>query len=262
VSVERLRHFDLLLSAPFPAGTNPQIAQLAKETILRIKEALDNDLNTAEAQAAIFDMLSSVNTAIDAGRVFQDDISLLRDALRRFDEIFGVLTDDDIPKMKAVLDWARAEGRENEISDALIEITASEQITDEQVRRKLNEMVAARKARDFKTSDVLRAELTNLGIVVESTKDGVRWWRKAYKSSIRPLSPVAIKLNQWEVHAPDHATWGVVSCDSCKDRFALGPNRIYGSRTTEEECVKQLEDILKTDHQHGRPHANSYELEG
>jgi len=262
VSVERLRHFDFLLSTPFPAGANPQMARLAEETTLRMKEALDNDLNTAEAQAAIFGMLSNVNTAIGAGLVFQDDIRPLRGALRRFDEIFGVLTDDDAPKMKAVLDWARAEGRENEVSAALIEIVAPERVTDKQASQKAAEMEAARKARDFKTSDRLRAELTNLGVVVETTKDGVRWWRKEYKTSIHPLSPVAIKLNQWEVHAPDHATWGVVSCDSCKDRFALGPNRIYGSRTAEQDCVKQLEDLLKTDHQLGRPHTNSYELEG
>jgi len=261
-SVERLRHFDFRLSVPFPAGTNPQMAQLAKETTERMKKALDDDLNTAEAQAAIFDMLWSVNTAIEAGRVFQDDIKPLRDVLRRFDEIFGVLTDDDMPKMKAILDWARTEGRENEIDPALIEIAASVQLTEEQVSQKLAEMEAARKARNFKASDALRAELTNAGIIVESTKDGVRWRRKAYKTSIRPLCPVAIKLNQWEVHAPDHDTWGVVSCDTCKDKFALGPNRIYGSRSTAAACVRELEDRLKTDHEDGQPHANSYELEG
>ena len=37
---------------------------------------------------------------------------------------------------------------------------------------------AARKARNFKASDILRAELTNAGIIVENTKDGVRWRRK------------------------------------------------------------------------------------
>ena len=121
-------------------------------------------------------------------------------------------------------------------------------------------MEAARKARNFKTSDALRAELTNASIIVENTKDGVRWKRKSYNTSIRPLCPVAIRLNQWEVHAPDHDTWGVVSCDSCKDKFALGPNRIHGSHTTPEDAVKELEDLLKADHQHGRPHSNSYEL--
>jgi cysteinyl-tRNA synthetase len=39
-------------------------------------------------------------------------------------------------------------------------------------------MEAARKSRNFKLSDALRAELTAAGIIVENTKDGVRWRRK------------------------------------------------------------------------------------
>ena len=177
-SVEKLRHFDFRLSTPFPAGANPEMVQLANETIAQMKSALDDDLNTAEAQAAMFDMLRKVNTAIDAGQVFQDDIRPLRDALRVFDEIFGVLKDDDQPKMKAVLDWARAEGREKEISPELLEIAGSAQLSDEQVNQKLAAMQAARNARKFKESDALRAELTEAGIIVENTKDGVRWRRK------------------------------------------------------------------------------------
>jgi cysteinyl-tRNA synthetase len=73
-----------------------------------------------------------------------------------------VLKDDDQPKMKAILDWARAEGREKEISPELLDIAGSAQLADEQVNRKLAEMEAARKARNFKTSDALRAELTAL----------------------------------------------------------------------------------------------------
>jgi cysteinyl-tRNA synthetase len=178
-SVEKLRNFRFrLTSTQFPAGSNPAMAQLAEETIAKMKSALDDDLNTAEAQAAIFDMLRKVNTAIDVGQVFQDDIRPLRDSLRAFDEIFGVLKDDDQPKMKAILDWARTEGRENEISPQLLEIAGSAQLADEQVNQKLTEMEAARKARRFKESDALRAELVAAGIIVENTKDGVRWRRK------------------------------------------------------------------------------------
>src|ERR1700691_3993296 len=177
-SVEKLRHFDFRLSTPFPAGVNPEMAMLAKETTAQVKRALDDDLNTAEAQGAIFDMLRKVNTAIDAGQVFQDDIRSLRNSLRAFDEIFGVLKDDDQPKMKAILDWARAEGREKEISPELMEIAGSAQLADEQVNKKLAEMESERKSRNFKASDALRTELTAAGIIVENTKDGVRWRRK------------------------------------------------------------------------------------
>jgi len=178
-SVEKLRNFRFrLTSAQFPAGANPPMAQLADETIARIKSALDDDLNTAEAQAAMFDMLRKANTALDAGKVRQDDVKPLLGALEKFDEIFGVLKDDDQPKMRVILDWARAEGREKEISPELMEIAGSAQLADEQVNQKLAEMEAARKSRNFKLSDALRAELTAAGIIVENTKDGVRWRRK------------------------------------------------------------------------------------
>ena len=178
-SVEKLRNFRFrLTSTQFPAGATAQMTQLAHQTVAQVKVALDNDLNTAEAQASIFDMLRKANTALDACEVRQDDVKPLLEALDKFDEIFGVLKDDDQPKMKAILDWARREGREKEISPELAEIAGSVQLADAQVNQKLAEMEAARKARNFKTSDALRAELTAAGIIVENTKDGVRWRRK------------------------------------------------------------------------------------
>ena len=140
--------------------------------------ALNDDLNTAEAQGAIFDMLRKSNAALDAGEVKQDDVQALLATLDGFDAIFAVLKDDDQPKMKAVLDWVRAEGREKDISPELLEFAGSAQLADEQVNQKLAEMEAARKSRNFKTSDAIRAELTAAGIIVENTKDGVRWRRK------------------------------------------------------------------------------------
>ena len=178
-SVEKLRNFRFrLTSSQFPAGANPAMAQLAGETMGRMKGALDDDLNTAQAQAAIFDMVRKANAALDTGDVRKDDVRPLLATLEKFDEVFGVLKDDDQPKMKVVLDWARAEGREKDISPELLEIAGSSQLSDDQVNQKLAEMEAARKARNFKASDALRAELAAAGIIVENTKDGVRWRRK------------------------------------------------------------------------------------
>jgi cysteinyl-tRNA synthetase len=182
-SVEKLRNFRFRLTSgltngQFAAGSNPAISALAKEAADAITSALSDDLNTAEAQGAIFDMLRKANTALDAGEVKQDDVQALLATLDRFDAIFAVLKDDDQPKMNAVLDWARAEGREKDISPELLEFAGSAQLADEQVNQKLTEMEAARKSRNFKTSDAIRAELTAAGIIVENTKDGVRWRRK------------------------------------------------------------------------------------
>ena len=178
-SVEKLRNFRFrLTSTKFPAGATAAMAQLAEETTARMKSALDDDLNTAEAQAAMFDMLRKANTALDASEVRQDDVQPLLAALEKFDEIFGVLNDDDQPKMKAILDWARAEGREKEISPELMEIAGSAHLADDDVNQNLALMQAARNARRFGESDSIRAALTAAGIIVENTRDGVRWRRK------------------------------------------------------------------------------------
>jgi cysteinyl-tRNA synthetase len=178
-SVEKLRNFRFrLTSSQFPAGANLVMSQLSDTTVEQMKSALDNDLNTAEAQAAMFDMLRKANTALDAQEVRQDDVKPLLAALEKFDEVFGVLKDDDQPKMQSILEWARAEGREKEISPELLEITGSSQLTDQQVEQKVSEMEAERKSRNFKSSDAIRAELTTAGIIVENTKEGVRWRRK------------------------------------------------------------------------------------
>jgi cysteinyl-tRNA synthetase len=178
-SVEKLRNFRFrLTSTQLAEGANPAMAQLASETVDRIKGALEDDLNTAQAQAALFDMARKANAALDAGEVRRDDVKPLLAALEKFDEVFGVLKDDDQPKMKAVLDWARTVGREKEASPELLEIAGSAQLSDEQINQKIAEMEAARKSRNFKVSDALRGELTTAGIIVENTKDGVRWKRK------------------------------------------------------------------------------------
>jgi cysteinyl-tRNA synthetase len=179
VSVERLRNFRQRLSAGnFPPGSNAEMQSLAGGTIDRMRGSLDDDLNTAQAQASIFEMVRNANSALDSGQVKKDDVPPLLAALEKFDEIFAVLKDDDGPKMKQVFDWAPTEGRGKDISPELREAVASGQISDAGIEKKIAEMEAARRGRNFKVSDALRAELTAAGVVVENTKDGVRWHRK------------------------------------------------------------------------------------
>ena len=150
---------------------------LATQTVQRMTAALEDDLNTAQAQAAIFEMVRQVNAAADAGVMKKDDVAPLRDALVKFDEIFAVLDDDDAPKMKQVYEWALVEGREKDISD-LLRDTVRSGLSDAEIDKKVADMKAARSARDFKASDTLRAELAAAGIIVEISKEGIRWRRK------------------------------------------------------------------------------------
>ena len=179
VSVERLRNFRLrLTSGNFPAGSSDEMQSLARETVDRMRAALEDDLNTAQAQAAIFEMVRQANAAFDSGTVKKDDVAPLLAALGKFDEIFAVLNDDDIPKMKQVVDWAKTEDRDRDITNELREAVQSGQLSDADIEKKIAEMEGGRRRRNFNVSDALRAELTTAGIVIENTKDGVRWRRK------------------------------------------------------------------------------------
>jgi len=179
VSVERLRNFQTRLKAGhFPPGSTPEMAELARETMDRFLAGMDDDLNTAQAQAAIFDMVRKANAAMDAGQFRQDDALPLLDSLQAFDNLFAVLKDDDAPKIAHIVEWAKSVGREQEISKEMLETVGAQQVSDAAIEKKIAEMESARRSRNFKASDAIRAELGAAGIVVEITKDGVRWKRK------------------------------------------------------------------------------------
>ena len=178
-SVERLRNFrQRLITGKFPAGSDLNLTTLANDSSQRIREALSEDLNTAQAQAAIFDMVRVANAAMDSGEMKQDDVQPLVSTLDQFDEIFGVLKDDDAARMQQIANWARGEGREKDISPELLDALRSNSLSDEQVNQKIEEMKAARAVKNFSASDSIRAELTANGILIEQTKEGVRWRRK------------------------------------------------------------------------------------
>jgi cysteinyl-tRNA synthetase len=166
------------MTGKFSEGSNPGIAKLAGETSDRIRAAFDDDLNTAQAQGAIFDMVRAANAAIDSGAMQKTDALALLTTMNQFDEIFAVLKDDDAAKMQRIAEWAKAEGREKDITPELQNLLKSNELSDEQVNQKIEQMKAARAAKKFADSDAIRAELTAQGILIEQTKEGVRWRRK------------------------------------------------------------------------------------
>ena len=173
-SVERLRNFKLRLeTANFEPGTNPAIVALARTASERMTAALADDLNTAEAMGAIFDMVREVNSAADAGKVRKEDVPPLLAALKQFDEIFDVIEDHDNEKMQRAREWARQEGK----VDATAAAEEAPALSDAEIDKLIEERNQAKRARDFKLSDAIRAKLAAAGIVVEDTKDGVRWKR-------------------------------------------------------------------------------------
>jgi len=179
VSVERLRNFEArLTTSSFSTSSATSLTALAQETMDRMHASMDDDLNTAQAQAAIFEMVRKANAAIDEGKLGKEDVRPLEAALQCFDELFAVLKDEDGPKVEKILAWARAEGREKDITSEALAIVNAQQLSNAEIEKRISQMEAARRARDFKTSDAIRAQLGASGILVEITKDGVRWRRK------------------------------------------------------------------------------------
>ncbi len=178
-SVERLRNFKLRLeTSQFPEGANAAMAEIAKKASAEMTAGLNDDLNTAQALGAVFDMVRDVNAAADAGDVHQDDVPALLKVLEQFEEIFAVLKDDDAAKVRATIEWAKAEGLEDKISPATAELAKAATLADEEIEKLVAEHSQARKARDFARSDAIRAQLAENGVILENTKDGVRWKRK------------------------------------------------------------------------------------
>jgi len=179
-SVERLRNFKLRLEASqFASGKNEAMQKLASDTVTSLGAALAEDLNTAEFQGAIFEMVRQANAAADRGELKRDDVPPLLDAMQRFDDIFAVMQDCDPQRVKAIVQWAEHEGQAAKISDEARKLAQSAAFTDEQIEALVAEHVAARKARNFKESDDIRNQLAVQGIALENMKDGsVRWRRK------------------------------------------------------------------------------------
>jgi cysteinyl-tRNA synthetase len=169
-SVERLRNFRLRLrTEQLAPGNTPANAERAARARQEFDEALDDDVNTAEALAAVFNLVRDVNSAMDGGKFRQDDVQPVEEVLERFDHIFAVLADDDREKLAALKDKLG-------ISVSVPDGAAA--ASDQEVEALLAERVRARARRDFARADEIRHELDERGIIVEDTKDGVRWKRK------------------------------------------------------------------------------------
>lgn len=175
-SVERLRNFHQRISTTkFPDGTNAELMASTEKADQAFTSALANDLNTAEALAAIFDLVRLGNVAVDSGTLLAGNaIEMLR-VLGRFDAIFAVLKDRDAELTRAALAWAESDGRMEQVSEAVL---AQASLSDEQIDALIAERNEARRTRNFARGDAIRKELSDKGILLEDSKDGVRWKRK------------------------------------------------------------------------------------
>jgi len=175
-AIERLRTFhERLKTGSFATGENSQMQEAARKANDEYREALADDLNTADAKAPVFELVRTSNTAIDHGEFFTADRDAVLTVLKDFDAVFDVLEDRDAEPTSRALAWAAQAGRMSEVAPELI---AAQSLTDEAIEALVAERSAAKKARDFARADQIRNELAEKGVVLEDTKDGVKWKRK------------------------------------------------------------------------------------
>ena len=110
------------------------------------EKAMEDDFNTADAIAAIFDFVKFINTNTD-GNSSKEYLEKLHDRLATLADVLGIIVDRD------------------------------EEMLDEEIEALIEERQTARKNRDFARADQIREELFAKGIVLEDTREGVKWRR-------------------------------------------------------------------------------------
>jgi cysteinyl-tRNA synthetase len=175
-AIDRLRTFhQRMLKGGFAAGLNPEIATATAKARAVYTASLANDLNTAEARAAIFDLVRAANSAADAGTLQSENVTEIISVLTLFDGVFAVLTDNDAAITREAIAWAEREDRMDEVAANLVETLA---FSDADIDALVAERTQAKKSRNFARADAIRNDLLAKGILLEDGKDGVRWKRK------------------------------------------------------------------------------------
>jgi cysteinyl-tRNA synthetase len=150
-AIDRLRNFKLRLETErFPEGVNEQLAQRTADAVQAFGDSLNDDLNTAEALASVFEYVRDVNSSMDSGEFRGENAPAAITFLERFDSIFDVLK----PTVQ------------------------TNAILDSEVESMIAERTAAKKSKNFSRADQIREQLLEQGIILEDTKSGVRWKRK------------------------------------------------------------------------------------
>ena len=136
----------LLGNAKSESMTQEEEGAFAKtaEYVQEFERAMDDDFNTADAIASVFDLVKYINTTADADKS-KEFLQNLFDLLVKLTDVLGLIVDK------------------------------KEEMLAEDIEKMIEERQAARKAKDFARADAIRDELLAKGIVLEDTREGVKW---------------------------------------------------------------------------------------
>jgi cysteinyl-tRNA synthetase len=148
-TVESLRDFRARLSeAKTEPGVNEELREKTASALREFEAGMDDDLNTSVALAAIHNLTREVNTALARKRVREQNKQELLELIARFDSVLNVFGEQQ------------------------------QEMLDSEIQSLIDERQEARRRRDFARGDEIRDVLAARGIILEDTKDGVRWKRK------------------------------------------------------------------------------------
>ena len=116
----------------------------SQEYVDSFERAMDDDFNTADALAAVFDLVKYINTTADGTRS-EEYLDSLHDRLYQLTDVLGIIID------------------------------RQEEILDDEIEEMIEKRQAARKGRNFALADQIRDELLAKGIILEDTREGVKW---------------------------------------------------------------------------------------
>ena len=111
-------------------------------------ESLSDDLNISLALKAVFEFIRKTNKHLKENQLYAEDLKRIVSAFKKWDKVLGVLPDDEDTELEA------------------------------SVKEKIDRRNKAREEKNYALADIIRDELYKQGIILEDTKDGVRWKKK------------------------------------------------------------------------------------
>ena len=152
-AVRRLADFVERLERVTAAGAHPEVAARVQTAEAQFREAMAHDLNASAALGVVFELVRTLNAAIDNESLGIDDVPVVRAAFERFDKVIGVLS------------LRREEDRQT-------------RLPSEEIDRLVTARQEARRRRDFAEGDRIRQQLLDAGILLEDSPSGTRWKRR------------------------------------------------------------------------------------
>ena len=152
-AMQRLTDCLARVDAVSRAGAHPDLVARVEQARKAFSDAMQDDLNTAAALGAVFELVSDLNSAIDAERIGKDDVPVIKDAFEMVDRVLGILS-----------------LRRKEEEQPPVPVPEIDQLIEARH--------AARRRRDFAAADRIRDDLAARGVLLEDSAGTTRWKRK------------------------------------------------------------------------------------